>query len=157
MVDPLSTVFIAALVTGAGTEVGKRLIGEIWGVFKAEGKEQVLEKLQHNPTTQDTLQAQQQLTTSLQRNPALAAQLRSALTYAERRIQANPKMGRQTWGRTKEEMIYKKTSRCPIGGEWLWMPHYFDMTGRDVYLLIKANGQVIGECEQGHRWFVFDL
>lgn len=162
--DPLSlaalaAAFFGAVASGAGEVVGKEVgsrVAEWIGV--------------RFPSTPDEAAVERELADEFKREPTATIEVRKAIDEDARAdpllvaaVEARrPGLLQMTFGLSPEQARAQR-GRCPVGGEWLWTPKYYNGNGEQIRggglltfgAMRKVSRSAYAICGKGHRWPVF--
>ncbi len=162
----LAIAFLKSAVSSAGSEVGKAAgvrIGEmLFPRADAQGQQSLAAVADGRASPQQEEVATQVVAAEVQRDPVLGQQLQTTINEA---VQADPSLAdllpgaaQALFGLSDAQRMAQR-SRCPIGGERLWVPpSYFDGQGRALSAFRSFSSyppSTWAQCRQGHRWAVF--
>jgi hypothetical protein len=172
-VEPFSLAFLAiaflkAAVAGAGGAIGKaagdRVSQALFPAVQGTGQEVALGAVASGtapPAVEQELQ--QQVTSRVSQDPAYGQQLQASLNHALREAPGIadllPTAVQQLFGLSDEQTVAQR-GKCPVGGELLFLPSYFDGQGNALSRaplggFFSFPRSAWAQCRRGHRWPVF--
>ena len=173
--DPISiaaivTAFLTAAVTSAGQSAGSQVVDLIFNKFEQSGKQETLQPVvqaQGKVSEADKEQLQTALATDIENDPPFGEQVIDAVNtgLAQRPSLADAitHVVGNWWGLSPQQELAQK-GRCPIGGEILIFPRYFNADGTEIRRgAFNTRGfgglprSTIAGCRRGHRWPVFAI
>lgn len=164
----LAIAFLKSAFSSAGTEVGKaagQRIGEVlFPAVQGTSQEVTLKAVAAGtapPATEQHLA--EHLAEKVRQDPAYAQRLQSTLDETVREAPSLadllPNAVQQLFGLSEEQAVAQR-GRCPVGGEMLLLPSYFDGAGRQLARaplggFFSFPRSAWAQCRRGHRWQVF--
>lgn len=160
--------FLKSAVSSAGGEIGKaagqRIAQELFPAVEGTGDEAALVALAEGtapPAAEQRLQ--QHVAARVSQDPAYGQQLQGSLNQALHDAPGLadllPTSVQQLFGLSDQQTVAQR-GRCPVGGELLFMPSYFDGQGNPLSRAPLASffafpRSAWAQCRRGHRWPVF--
>jgi hypothetical protein len=164
----LAIAFLKSAFSSAGTEVGKaagQRIGQaLFPAVEGTGKEGALEAVASGAAPSSVEQElEQHIAAKVSQDPAYGQQLQSTLNQtlhdAPGLADLLPNAAQQLFG-LSDQQARAQRGRCPVGGELLFMPSFFDGAGRQLSRaplgsFFSFPRSAWAQCRRGHKWPVF--
>lgn len=167
----IATIVIELLKNVAATVgqgLGSRVLELIAPPMEASGKKDALRPILEGTSgaVEEDL-VKEELAAQMRKDPAFAGKAAEAVNadLAERPdlIGLLASIPQHLFGLSKQQVMVQDKSRCPVGGEPIWLPpRYFNDDGTEIQggafkWWSSLPRTAVAQCRDGHRWPVFAI